>query len=315
MSNVADHPVLPSDAQITAANGAAVSLQNLGQAAYARVMLREEKLTDLEIRGEIKAATIINRSPFELKVETGLWDYTVPARPFDKPMSFKTITSCRCVFPFRGNQEMSDKSLQQRFDCKVLLPCHQAMEFKSWYVGESDEDRMLKQGGVVVFEGTMEGVTPSTLVRVPEFVYRKGKRYLKFTERTLKELLAEADEQMYHHFEMALEEASHDADDPAKRKNITRKHHTIADFMLAMKKIQGPPSWRNSPINVKDTCKRCNQQYVSTTGVCKCGFAMEPFIAYMAGEIDVDHVRMNTLTKEQWDKVKAEEEKRKAARA
>jgi len=314
MTAVVDRPApLPADTTIPLSSGAVVQLQNLGQSAQARVLLREEKLTELEIRGDIKSATILNRSPFVLKVETGIWDYTVPARPFDKAFSSYTVTGCRCVFPYRGNAEMSDKSLQQRFDCKVLLPCHQVMEFKQTYVGQSDEDRMLKMGGIVVFEGTMEGISPSSAVRVPEFVYRKGKRYLHFKEQTLKDAIAEADEQMYHHFGLVLEEVSHDADDPQKRKNIQRPHHVIADFMLAMKKIDHAPAWRNSPIQAKDSCNRCGAQYVSKTGVCKCGFVQEPFVAYFASEIEAEHVRMKMLTKEQWAKVHAEQKRRAEA--
>jgi len=314
MTTAFDHPVLPDDAVIPATGGTSVALQNLGQSAAARVALREEKLTELEIRGDIKPATIINRSPFELRVETGLWGYTVPARPFDKPFSFHTITTCRCVYPYRGNQEMSDKSLQQRFDCKVLLPCHQAMEFKHWYVGESDEDRMLKQGGVVVFEGNMEGVTSATTVRVPTFIYRKGKRYLKFTDAILKNLIAEQDEQMYRHFDIVMDDAGHDWEQPEKRRNITRYHHTVADFMLAMKRIQQAPPWRSAQIKAKDMCPRCGAQYVSMTGVCKCSYVHDPFTAYMSSEISVDHVRMNSLSAEEWVKVKAEEKRRAEAR-
>lgn len=305
---------IPEGTTIPLGGGAVVQMQNLGQSAMARVLLREEKLTELDIRGDIKAATVLNRSPFPLKVETGIWDYIVPPRPFGKAFTTHIIDTCRCVFPYRGNQEMSDKSLQQRFDCKVLLPVHQAMEFKHTYVGESDEDRLLKQGGVVVFEGTMEGITLDSIVRVPTFVYRKGKRYLKFVEAGLKSLIIEADEQMYNHFGLVLEEQSHNWDDPAKRKNIQRNHHTIADFMLNMKKIDGSPAWRNSPIQSKDSCLRCGAQYVSKTGVCKCGYVHDPFLAFMSSEIMVDHVRMNTLTAPQWEKVRAEEKRRADAR-
>lgn len=306
-------PPIPAPALIPTADPSH-PLQNLGQSAAARVALREERLTELEIRGDIKPATIVNRSPFELKVETGLWSYTVPPRPAGKPFSAHTITGCIWVPFYKGNQEMSDKSLQPRFDGKILLPFHQALEFKHWYVGQGDEDRLLKQGGVIVFEGTMEGINANSTVRVPEFIYRKGKRYPKFTERLFKELVLEADNQMFHHFGVVLEEAGHMADDPQMAKNIQRYHHTVADFMLAQQKIEAPPKWRNSPIQAGATCKRCNQQYVSKTGICKCGNVQEPFVAYMNSEIEIDHVRMKSLTKEEWAKVNIEEARRKDAR-
>ena len=306
-------PTLPGNALIptTDPNHA---MQPLGQSAATRVALREEKLTELEIRGEIKPATILNRSPFVLRVETGLWGYTIPARPFDKPFGSYTVTVPLFVSMYRGNQEMSDKSLQQKFDGKILLPCHQAMEFKHWYGGETSEDRMLKQGGIIVFEGGLEEITANSKVRVPEFIYRKGKRYLRFVDAVLKELIAQADEQMYHHFDVVLENAGHDWDDPQKRKNITRYHHVVADFMLAMKRISEPPPWRNSRVDPKSTCPRCSQQYVSRTGVCKCSYVHDPLLAFMSAEIGIDHVRMNSLTAEDWVKVRAEEQRRQNSR-
>jgi hypothetical protein len=314
MAQILDHPVLPDDAVIPATGGASVALQNLGQAAAQRVALREEKLTELEIRGEIKPATILNRSPFELKVETGLWGYVVPPRPEGKPFSSLTVKGCITVPIYRGNMEMSDKSLRQRFDMKVLLPIHQLMEFKHWYVGETDEDRLAKSGGVVVFEGDMEDITPASMVRTPEFVFRKGRRYLKFSEYRLKDLLDQADEQMYQHCFAVLYEANADADDPQKRKNIQNYQRTVAQFMLQQKKIQNAPPWMNVQLAAADCCPRCNAQYVSKTGVCKCSFVVDPLAAYMQSEIAVDHVRMNILTAEQWKKVNAEEDRRQKAR-
>ena len=307
-TSVITPPIIGADS--TLAGGGKPDFANLGQAAQERLRLRERKITELELRGEIKPATILNRSPFPLKVETGLWDYQCPARPFDKPFSSLTVTGTRSLPIYRGNQEMSDKSLRARYDVKILLPVEQLMEFKHWYVGETDEDRLVKSGGVVVFEGSLAGLKPGDLVRVPEFVFRKGERYLRFVDRTLKDMLAEADEQLYNHCHAVLMEANHDADDPQKRKNIQKYQHIVADFMLHMKQIQNAPSWRNVQFKAEDCCPRCNAQYVSKTGMCKCSYVVDPLLAFMSGEISVDHVRMNTLTAEQWKKSKAEQARR-----
>ena len=173
-TSVIDHPVLPEDANILATGDHLVNLNNLGQAAQERLRLRERRITELELRGEIKPATILNRSPFTLRVESGLIPYTVPPRPKGKPFSTLTITGTRSFPIYRGNQEMSDKSLRGKYDVKVLLPVEQLMEFKHTYIGETKEDRLVKAGGVIIFEGDMEGVTPKSTVRVPEFVFRKG---------------------------------------------------------------------------------------------------------------------------------------------
>ena len=307
-------PIIGADSALAA--GGRPDTNSLGQSAQERLRIRERKITELELRGEIKPATILNRSPFPLKVETGLWDYQVPPREFPgKPFASLTVTGTRSFPIYRGNQEMSDKSLKARYDVKILLPVEQLMEFKHWYVGETEEDRLMKSGGVVVFEGSMDGIKPTSVVRVPEYVFRKGERYLRFVDRVLKELLDEADEQLYNHCHAVLMEANHDADDPQKRKNIQRYQHTVADFMLQMKQIQNAPAWRNVQFKAEDCCPRCNAQYVSKTGMCKCGYFVDPFLAFMSGEeISTEHVRMNTLTKEQWSKVKTEQTRRDEAR-
>ena len=314
MAEILDHPSLPADATIVGSNSQPIQLQNLGAAALERLRIRERKITELELRGEIKPATILNRSPFPLKVETGLWDFIVPAREFPaKPFSHLTVKGTRSFPIYRGNQEMSDKSIKARYDVKILLPVEQLMEFKHWYVGETQEDRLVKSGGIVVFEGSLEGVKPTSVVRVPEYVFRKGERYLRFVDRTLKDMLDEADEQLYNHCHQVLMEAGHWADDPQQRKNIQKYQHTVADFMLQMKQIQNAPAWRTVQFKAEDCCPRCNAQYVSKTGMCKCSYVVDPLLAFLSGEIAIDHVRMNTLTAEQWKKAKAEQTRRAEA--
>jgi hypothetical protein len=303
-TTIIDHPVLPAEIQ-----------QSLGHAAQQRVAIRETKLTDLELRGEIKPATILNRSPFELKVETGLWSYVVPPRPDGKPFSHHTITGTVSYPIYKGNMEMSDKSLRANYDVNILLPIVQAMEFKFWYIGVTDEDKVFKQGGVVVFEGDMEGLTPKSEVRVPQFTFKKGRRYMTFSTRVLKDMLDEADEQMRMRCMAVLEQAGHWADDPKQRANIQRAEHTWADFALKMNWIQTPVAWRNTQVRAEDCCPRCNVPYVSKTGMCKCSYVYDPFVAFMSGEITQDHVRLQTLNAEQWKKVKAEIERRQKAMA
>jgi hypothetical protein len=301
-------PIIGADSMLS--SGGRPDTASLGHAAQERLAIREQKLTELELRGEIKPATIINLSPFPLKVETGLWDYVVPAKPSDKPFGFLTVIGTRSFPIYRGNQEMSDKSLRARYDVKILLPVEQLMEFKHWYIGETDEDKLVKSGGVVVFEGDMDGIKPDTVVRVPEYVFRKGRRYLRFIDRPLKDCIAQAKEQLYNHCHAVLIEAGHDADDPQKRKNIQKYQHTVADFMLQQKQIQKAPSWREVQFKAEDCCPRCNAQYVSKTGMCKCSYVVDPLLAFMSGEIEFENVRMNTLTGEAWKKAKAEQERR-----
>jgi len=304
MPEILDQPILPSVVQ-----------QNLGMSASARVQMRLDKIYELELRGEIKPATIINRSPFELKVETGYWDYSVPPRPSGKPFSSLTVTGTRAFFPYRGKEEMSDHSTHDRFDCGILLPVHQLMEFKTCYVGLNDGDKNFKQGGVIVFEGDLEGITPKSTVRDPSWVFKGKKRFLKFSDRILGDLIEEADAQMKHRCMVILDQADHWADDPKTRANIQRPERVWADFAFEQKWITAPKAWRNTVTRPEDSCPRCGAQYVSKTGMCKCSYVVDPLLAFLSGEILVDHVRLQTLKAEDWKKINAEQERRNKARS
>lgn len=280
-----------------------------------RVKLREERLTELELRGEILPATILNRSPLPLRIETGLWSYEVPPRPKGKAFSSFLVTNPTTYPVYEGNEEMSDGSKRKRFDVQVILPIKVAMEFKQFYMGSAGQDPASVRGGVVVFEGDVDGIKPGTSVRVPSYTYRKGTRYLTFHEAILKDLLDEADEKMKTYAMSILEQCDHWADDPKTRANIQRPERLWADFALEHNWIPSAKSWRNVTVSPENACPRCNAQFVSKTGACKCGYVFNPLLAYMSGECGIDHVRMNTLTKEQWAKVNVEEKRRQEARS
>lgn len=299
-----ERPMIPSAIQ-----------ESVGQAARARLDILDQKMTELEFRGDIKPATILNLSPFVLDLASGLIPYKIPACPADKPFHAHVVTTCRSYPIYKGNQQMSDKSLQAKYDVNILLPIQQLMEFKHFYIGESQEDVAFKQGGVVIFEGDADGLKPDTEVRAPSFVFRKRNRYIVFEMVPLKELVQSATEIMRQRCMASLDQASRWYDNEKQRANIQRAEHTWHDFALRKQWITSALAWRNVQAPESSRCPRCAQQYVSKTGVCKCSFVYEPFTAYMQGEITVDHVRMNTMSKAQWEKVKTEQKRRDEARA
>ena len=314
-TSVIEHPALPESATILATAGYVISPQNLGVAATERNKLRERELTRLELRGEIKPATVLNRSPFPLECVNSPWDYIVPARQSGKPYGIKIVASTRTVFRFTGNREMSDHSVRGHHEPKIILPIEQAMEFSFFYNGLSSEDFYSKPGGVIVFEGTMEGITPKSTVRVPRYIFKKGERYLKFEDMLLGDLVKQTDEQMRNRCMAVLEQADVWADDPKTRANIQNNERVWADFAFEQKWIPAARAWRNTQVRPEDSCPRCNAQYVSKTGMCKCSYVVNPLLAYLSGEITVDHVRLNTLSADEWKKVKAEQKRRDEARA
>lgn len=293
-----------------------VMRQQIGQGAAARVEILESKLFELQNRGDIKPATLLNLSPFELVINSGLIPYKIAACPPDKRFHAHTVTTARSYPVYKGNEQMSDHSIRKKWDVNILLPVQQLMEFKHSYVGESEEDNGVKQGGVVVFEGSAEDVNPKTEVRIPYFIFRKNNRYIAYETRNLGESVQEAEAMMKIKCMAVLEQASRWHDSKEKQgANIQFAEHTWHDFALRKQWITQALPWRNSTVRSEDRCPRCGDQYVSKTGVCKCSFVFDPLTAYMQGEILIDHVRMNTLSKAQWDKVRAEQKRREEARA
>lgn len=289
--------------------------EGLGQAARARLDILDQKMTELEIRGDIKPATLLNLSPFKLSLSSGLIPYEIPPCPADKRFGAYTVTTCRSYPIYKGNQQMSDKSLQAKYDVNIVLPIQQLMEFKHYYMGEAQDDLATKQGGVVVFEGEADGLKPDSEVRAPYFLFRKRNRYITFENRILSELIKESEKVMKGRCMFSLDQASRWFDNEKQRANIQRAEHTWHDFALRKQWITAALPWRNTQVRVEDRCPRCSQQYTSKTGVCKCSYVHDPYVAYMSGEILIDHVRMNVLNKGQWDKVKAEQKRRDEARA
>jgi len=304
-TQVLEHPALPSEIQ-----------QGIGESARQRLELRDQRLTELEVRGEIKPATILNLLPFRLSLGSGLIPYEVAAAPEAKPFfTVYTVDTCRSYPTFKGNREMSDKSLKPTWDVNIILPVQQVMEFKHYYMGETEEDHATKDGGVVVFEGEFKDLTPKSEVKSPQFLFRKRNRYITFETRVLGDLIKEAEVVMKSRALAIIQQADVWYDDREKRRNIQAPERRWHDLALRRQWITTPRPWRTGHVEMEQRCPRCREQYVSTTGVCKCSYVVDPFAAYMAGEILVDHVRMSTLTADQWKKVKAEQTSREAARA
>jgi hypothetical protein len=286
-----------------------------GLAVTQRLEKRRKAIRQAEINGDIKPATILNLSPFDLSLGSGLIQFTVPKCPTGKKFSSKTIDVPLTPCGFTGNEEMADKTVRGKFRVFLILPIQQLMEFKLFYCGSGGEEEGVKQGGVIVFEGTMDGLTPASIVRTPRYMHEGKDRYLVYEEEKLGDLMAQEEENLRIKCLHVLEQAQRWADKGGLQvNNIQRAEHTWADYAVAKKIIPGSPKWRHVTIAQAQQCKRCGKQYVSVVGMCECGHVQEPFVAYMNSMVEKDHVRMGTLTAEEWKKVNAEEERRIKAR-
>lgn len=290
---------------------------SIGESARARVDLLETKMNELHFRGDIKPATILNMSPFVLDLNSVLIPHKIPAVPKGKKFSTTIVETCRNYPIFKGNQEMSDKSLRAKWEVNVILPVMQVMEFRHYYMGETEDEEGTKQGGVIVFEGEFEELKPTTKVRAPYFIFQKRNRYITYKEAELGDLCVHAERVMKLKCMNVLDEAMRQYDlGNQHRANIQKPEHMWHDFALEKGWIKTAMPWRNTqPGNVDNRCPRCQDPYLSKTGVCKCSYVVDPLTAYLSGEILVDHVRMNTLSAAQWAKVKDEQKKRDEARA
>ena len=290
--------------------------QNLGQAAAERVAKRRKLIRGLELEGKNKPATILNLSPFPLRVAPGLISFEVPACPKDKEFMVRTI-KIPLTFPvYRGNTEMSDKRIKPEYDVNPVLPVQQIMEFLRGYSRDTGFQGVA-HGGIVVYEGDAKVLEHrDDVVRVPRYMQEGTDRFLVFDEKPLAQEIAKAFQELKEKGLQMMHEAStyFDQGSDARRNIDPHTHFVWVDWLLHKKLITKAPVWRNTVIEDRDRCEQCGDQYVSQTGMCKCGYVKEPFKAFEKGLITADHVRMDTLTKEEWKQVKAIQEKREANR-
>ncbi|HZR30086.1 MAG TPA: hypothetical protein VFA71_15010 [Terriglobales bacterium] len=287
----------------------------VGQSAGERIGKRQKLLRTLELQGGIKPATILNLSPFDLQVHSGLINYTIPGAKEGQQFAHLTVTNVLTYPIYKGNTEMSDKRIKAEWDVKAILPIEQLMEFHRSYSADLGFEGVA-QGGIVVFEGDASALKDkNAVVRVPRYHYEGQDRYLVYSEEPLADLILSADEQLRTRAltEIHVAQGYYDQGD-AQRRNIGRTEHMWADFALRRKWINAAPVWRHTQIRVEDSCEKCGKQYVSKTGVCSCGYVRHPLIAFKNGEIGADHVRMDTLTTDEWKQVREIEARRKKAR-
>lgn len=286
----------------------------MGQAAQERVHKRNRWIRDAELRRLIKPATALNLSPFVLNVRQGLINYPIPPAKEGKTFAAKTIHTAITYPKFRGNTEMSDKRIKQEWDVNGILPIEQLMEFKRAYDADLGYEGV-SQGGLVVYEGDQTVLKSKEAVVMTATYLQEGlERYLVLQEEKLADLLEAELEKLRIKCLSILHQCGLWWDEAGEaRRNIQRNERIWHDFARQKQWTRMDAPWRSTEIRVEDSCERCGQQYVSKVGVCKCGYVRVPFVAYMSGEIGIDHVRLQTLSADDWKKVNAEQLRRKAA--
>lgn len=277
---------------------------------------RARLLHELRINGRIKPAVLLNMSPFSLKIESGLIDHRIPPCPHDKDFAVYKLDKPVTYPIFKGAREQHDQSIRQEWDVKAILPIEQLMEYERAYSMDTSQEGVA-YGGIVIFEGTPDLLSnPKKSVRRPFYEMQGRDRFLMFEEVPLIELIHSADGQLKIKCMNMINEAQSFADgNEDQRRNRTPDYNTWADFALRKRWISKLPAWRSAETtSMADLCNKCGERYISTTGVCKCGYVMHPLVALEHGEITWDHTRLDTLTADQWIKAKKIIADRKKAR-
>lgn len=298
--------------------------QAIGTDTRRRIEQRNEILTKYELAGGIPPATILNMGPKELKIRPGFINYAIPKCPDGKSFSVYTVDTILTCHKFKGQQELGNGDTSNMWETKETLPAEQLLEFLATYNltttqgAELGGDDYMPQGGIVVFEGTASALkSKEREVRVPSYTQRGIKRYVTSEFRNLDEMIRDANETLRLFTLAIVRQGDNYADgNVEEKKNMdARIHFVYHDFAVNKKWLSKARAWRHHEAGPGERCKSCNEQYVSQTGQCKCGWVQEPLKAYMNAAIPYDHARMDSLTSEEWKTAKVEQNRRTAARA
>lgn len=278
---------------------------------------RRKLLHELKIRGLLKPSTLLNLGPFPLRVDHGHIPHAIPPCPKGKDFAVHTIDHARTYVIYASSRPQEDQSIKHIFDVKAILPVEQHMEYMRAYSMDSSQQGV-SFGGIVVFEGRPDLITlPDVKVMQPYYDNQGRDRFLMFREVYLAEYIAEAGESLRTKCMAMIQEGNTlaDGNEDQKRSLAGGDYYVWADFAVQKGYVNGAPKWRSTTYSApEDNCDKCGERFVSKTGVCKCGYVRYPFVAFMKNEIPHNHVRMDSLTSDEWAQVKEEQERRKKAR-
>lgn len=314
---MAQETLLPPDAVRTRPPTPSIpGIENHGQASNELVHLRNKWLHEQKIRGLLQPATLLNLGPFSLQVTAPI-DFRIPPCPHDKDFAVYVRRNAITLAKYMGAREQHDQSIRHIREIKGILPAEQLMEFKRAYSMDGGQEGVA-YGGLVIFEGDPKaiGIDSDTIVKTPYYEQVGADRYLMFREELLGDLIEGADAELKMKAMNMLRDGQSYADgNEDQRRNLTPDFHVWADFALRKKWISKLPAWRTAEAtSITELCQKCGDRYVSQTGVCKCGYVRDPVKAYEVSEIGLDHVRMASLSADQWKRVKEVEAARKSAR-
>ncbi|MGA7885230.1 MAG: hypothetical protein WCA44_05760 [Acidobacteriaceae bacterium] len=305
-----------------------------GKAMRALKVEREALLMSLKATGLAQPATIINFNPVPLSLDGGIgfkvpsivdeavrdenrFHYKHDGRSYRA--SVLTIKEPR-VFPQIKDVKVEEGVESGVYDMKACKQIEIAHCFLVAYTSGTPSSSGM--GGVVVFEGDrrlLERTEKKRIqVRVPQFVRLPNKTREYITEAAdFDDLVAECLTVQKRYSNGQTQQAQNYWDQgDEERKNITTVHRTWHQFEMDMGYRQTPAPWITLSTENAKTCAGCGepQKRVDAYFCHKCARPYEPFEAYKAGELGIEHPSLNRCDAKQWDEIRKIEAKRKALR-
>jgi hypothetical protein len=287
----------------------------------------------LRHNGQAKPATVLNFNPCALRLEGGITfkvpSIVDPAVPEDLKMEFSyagrkykaTFLTIRepIIFPWitdvkKGEHDDVADGVGV-YDAAFCNQVEIAFDFwQAYNFGAPDSSNM---GGVVCFEGDKHALKANT-IQVPKFENMPDRTRVYFCEpQPFEAMLAEALDKQHAYYERMVQEGQTYFDDPDQRKNIHPMHRVWAQFGLDMGWREKAPEWLLQVNDPTESCEGCGSgKKRALAHFCHaCNRAYDPLRSYLEGELGIDSVHMNRITRdEDWVLIHEEEAKRKARR-
>jgi len=268
-----------------------------------------------------KPATIINLHPWPLMVPESrfLRGLVVPA--CEPGMNFAYLHLRGWRYDWRYDDDTT-------FKFGPILPIHQAGEFLRAF-----GNRDIYGGGILIYEGDGH---PDNMGDVE--VYDPLGRMQTFDQpgvewdeeqhevpiirkvpirKNFGDLLREARRIRNNFYLARVKRADQDYRLPDGRGKgmVTELHMKMADMLVAEGMISKVPEWdlkgRMEEGLGDKNCPACGTAPKADTFKCgNCGHILNPYEAYMAGEIQYGHVAMDLMTSDEWEAVEAEKLRR-----
>jgi hypothetical protein len=295
---------------------------------------RQALLASLEATGLAQPATILNFNPVALSLDGGL-GFKVPSilddsvddaarfrvkfEGHDYKASVITVRSPKTFTQIKDVRE-DDGVAQGVYEVKACKQIEIAHNFLVAYTSGTPSSSGM--GGVVIFEGDLKQFGPehknlNVKIKVPEFIRLPNRTREYITKpKSFSECLESALKLQRVYCNGQTQQAQGFWDNEDERKNITPIHRIWHQYEVDMGWRQTPAPWVTLTNENAVTCEGCGEQKKRVTAYfChKCARPYQPFEAYVAGELSIEHPSLNRCDAKQWTEIRAIEKKRKALR-